>query len=100
LKRRKGKTGELTRLQPLREEAEKARSETLSARHAADVQREEYERKLRELQRQVEAESALRDWRMKLQANDQVWSPKIGKMAKVARERNGMWQRYGNNLCD
>jgi len=85
LKRRKGKTGELTRLQQLREEAEKARSEALSARHAADVQREEYEKKLRELKQEAESEAALREWRLKLQVNDQVWSPKFGKWAKVAR---------------
>ena len=85
LKRRKGKTGELTRLQQLREEAEKARSEALAAQHSADQQREEYEKKLAELKQEAAATAALRDWRQKLQANDMVWSPKFGKMAKVVR---------------
>jgi DNA mismatch repair protein MutS2 len=85
LKRRKGKTSELGRLQQLREEAEKARSEALAAQHVANVQREEFEKKLRQLEQDACAEAALRDWRMKLQVNDVVWSPKFGKMAKVAR---------------
>ena len=38
-KRRKGKTGELARLQQLREEAEKARTEALARQHEADRQR-------------------------------------------------------------
>jgi DNA mismatch repair protein MutS2 len=85
LKRRKGKTGELTRLQQLREEAEKARSEALAAQHSADQQRDEYEKKLSQLKQESEAAAALREWRQKVQSNDMVWSPKFGKMAKVAR---------------
>src|SRR5437870_6358325 len=45
LKRRKGKTGELARLQQLREEAEKARTEALAGQHAAAQEKEAYERK-------------------------------------------------------
>src|SRR5204863_5230958 len=46
LRRRKGKTGDLARLQQLREEAEKARVDALAAQHEATRQREEYERKV------------------------------------------------------
>jgi DNA mismatch repair protein MutS2 len=45
LKRRKGKTGELARLQQLREEAEKAKVEALDARHAAEKEKQEFERR-------------------------------------------------------
>src|SRR4029079_14706899 len=46
LKRRRGKTDELTRVQELRQDAEKTRAEALVAQHEASRQREEYERKL------------------------------------------------------
>jgi DNA mismatch repair protein MutS2 len=85
LKRKKGRAPELGRLQQLREEAEKARAEALAARHEADRQRDEYEKRLAQLNQQAEADKSLRDWRLKLQPNDMVWSPKFGKMAKVAR---------------
>jgi DNA mismatch repair protein MutS2 len=85
LKRRKGKTAELGRLQQLREEAEKARAEALTAQHEADRQREDYEKRVRQFNQEAEAAAALREWRLKLQPNDDVWSPKFGKMAKVTR---------------
>jgi DNA mismatch repair protein MutS2 len=85
LRRRKGRTAELGRLQQLREEAEKARSEALAARHEADRQREEYERMLVRLRHEADATAALRDWRAKLKPGEEVWSPKFGKMAKVTR---------------
>ncbi len=85
LKRRQGRGPELNRLQQLREEAEKARSEALAAQHDADRQREEFAKKTAQLQQEAAAAAALRDWRLKLQSNDQVWSPKFGKLAKVAR---------------
>jgi DNA mismatch repair protein MutS2 len=85
LKRRKGKTAELGRLQQLREIAEKTRAEALTARHEAERQREEYESRLKQLNQEANAAAELRSWRLKLQPNDQVWSPKFGKMAKVTR---------------
>jgi len=85
LKRRKGKGPELARLQQLREEAEKARSVALAAEHDAHRQREEYEKLTNDLKKKSEADAALRDWRLKLKLNDEVWSPKFGKLAKVAR---------------
>lgn len=85
LKRRKGRGPELGRLQQLREEAEKARADALVAQHEAGLQREEYEKRLAQLNQKAEADKTLREWRLKMQANDMVWSPKFGKMAKVVR---------------
>jgi DNA mismatch repair protein MutS2 len=85
LKRRKGRSSELERLQKLREEAEKARSDAMAAQHQADRQREEFERLTAQLKQESEAAAALRAWRLQLKINDMVWSPKFGKMAKVAR---------------
>jgi DNA mismatch repair protein MutS2 len=85
VKRRKGKTGELTRLQQLREEAEKARTEALARQHEADRQRQEYERRLAELEKRKVEDAKLNEWRARLQPGDAVWAPKFGKMGKVAR---------------
>jgi DNA mismatch repair protein MutS2 len=85
LKRRQGRGPELTRLQQLREEAEKARSEAMAAQHEAVLQRDEFAKKTAQLQQEAEAAAALREWRQKLQPNEVVWSPKFGKMAKVTR---------------
>ena len=85
VKRRKGRTGELTRLQQLREQAEKARTEALARQHEADRQREEYERRLGDLERRAAEESRLNEWRARLQPGDTVYSPKFGKTGKVAR---------------
>ncbi len=84
-KRRRGKTGELNRLQQLREEAEKARTEALAHQHEADRQKEEFERRLAELEkRQVEA-AKINEWRSRLQPGDEVWATKFGKKGKVVR---------------
>src|SRR5207302_3010972 len=75
-KRRRGKTGELTRLQQLREEAEKARTEALARQHEADRQRQEYERKVAELEHRKAEDARLNEWRSRLQPGDAVYSPK------------------------
>ena len=86
LRRRQRKGGaEMARLQQLREEAEKARQEALAAGHEAEKQREEYEQKTAELRRQAEKEAALRDFRLKLQANDRVFVERFGKEGRVVR---------------
>ncbi|HJZ92580.1 MAG TPA: DNA strand exchange inhibitor protein [Gemmataceae bacterium] len=84
-KRRRGKTGELSRLQQLREQAEKARTEALARQHAADRQRDEYERRLADLEKRRAEDARLNEWRARLQPGDTVWAAKFGKMAKVAR---------------
>jgi DNA mismatch repair protein MutS2 len=84
-KRRKGKTGELNRLQQLREDAEKARTEALAHQHEADRQKEEFERRLAELEKRKVEDAKLNEWRSRLQPGDEVWSIKFGKKGKVAR---------------
>lgn len=84
-KRRRGKTGELSRLQQLREEAEKARTEALAHQHDADRQKEEFERRLAELEKRTVEDARLNEWRSRLQPGDEVWATKFGKKGKVAR---------------
>src|SRR5205814_1370722 len=72
LKRRKGKTGELARLQQLREEAEQAKVEALAARHEADREKEEFERKKTALDREAAEKAALNELRANLKAGGDV----------------------------
>jgi DNA mismatch repair protein MutS2 len=85
LKRRKGKTGELARLQQLREEAEKARAEALTARHAADREREEYERKRSAIDREARQQAELAVMRANLRPNDVVRVSRFDRTGKVVR---------------
>ncbi|HJZ58282.1 MAG TPA: DNA strand exchange inhibitor protein [Gemmataceae bacterium] len=85
LKRRKGKTGELARLQQLREEAEKARVEALAARHAADREKEEFERRKSALDREAAEKAALNEKRANLRPNDVVRVSRFDKTGKVVR---------------
>jgi DNA mismatch repair protein MutS2 len=82
--RRRGGPG-MARLQHLREEAEKARAEALSARHEAERQQEEYQQKRAELQREAEEAAALRGARVRLQANDPVRVPRFDKPGRIVR---------------
>jgi DNA mismatch repair protein MutS2 len=85
LKRRKGKTGELARLQQLREEAEKARTDALAAQHAATREREEYERKRAAIDREAKQQAALNEMRASLRPNDVVRVERFGTTGKVVR---------------
>jgi DNA mismatch repair protein MutS2 len=85
LRRRQGRTAELSRLQQLREEAEKARTEALAARHEADRQRDEYAEELARIKREEAAAAELREWRARLQPNDAVYVERFGKAGKVVR---------------
>jgi DNA mismatch repair protein MutS2 len=85
LKRRKGKTGDLARLQELREEAEKAREQALAAQHAAAREKEEFEKKTAALQREAEREAALQELRANLKANDVVMVSRFDRSGKVVR---------------
>src|SRR4029077_5794606 len=70
LKRRKGKTGDLARLQELREEAEKAREQALAAQHEAAREKDEFEKKRAALDREVAEQAALQELRANLKPND------------------------------
>jgi DNA mismatch repair protein MutS2 len=85
LRRRQRRTPELSRLQELREEAEKAREEALKAQHEAERQREEYVQKTAELEREAEEAAALREARAKLLPNDPVRVPRFDKPGRIVR---------------
>jgi DNA mismatch repair protein MutS2 len=85
LRRRQRRAPEMTRLQQLREEAEKARESALAATHEAQRQREEYEQQRLRLQREADAAAALREFRARLQANDPVHVERFGKQGKIVR---------------
>ncbi len=85
LRRRKGRSNDLLRLQQLREEAEKARSSALAAEHEATRQREQWETKQREFEANAEAEQKLREMRNSLQPNDRVHVQRFGTHGIVKR---------------
>ena len=85
LKRRKGKTADLARLQQLREEAEKAKVEALAARHEADREKEEFERRRSALDREETEKIALNELRSKLKTNDVVRVSRFNSTGKVVR---------------
>jgi DNA mismatch repair protein MutS2 len=85
LKRRKGKTGELARLQQLREEAEKAKVEALAARHAADREKAEFERQRTALDRAAAEKAALNDLRAALKPGTTVRVSRFDATGKVIR---------------
>jgi DNA mismatch repair protein MutS2 len=85
LKRRKGKTGELARLQELREEAEKAKDVALAAAHEANREKEDFERRRVQLDRDAEAAVRLQQLRAGLKAGDVVLVSRFDKTGKVVR---------------
>jgi len=88
LKRKKGKTGELARLQILREEAEKAKVEALTARHEADREKEEFERRRTAMDREAAQKTALNELRASLKPNDVVRVSRFDSTGKVIRVDN------------
>jgi len=85
LRRRQRRAPEMAKLQLLREEAEKARAEALSAQHEAEQQREAYRQKLVSLEREAEDATVLREARAKLQANDPVRVEPFDKAGRIVR---------------
>lgn len=88
LKRKKGKTGELARLQILREEAEKAKVEALAAKHEADREKEEFERRRTAMDREAAQKAALNELRSNLKPNDMVRVSRFDSTGKVIRVDN------------
>lgn len=85
LKRRKGKTGELARLQALREAAEKAKIEALAAKQAADKEKEDFERRKGALDRAAAEKAALHELRANLKPGTVVKVERFGSTGKVVR---------------
>jgi DNA mismatch repair protein MutS2 len=85
LKRRKGKTGELARLQELRLEAEKAKVEALAAKHEAAREKEVFEQKTAALDREVAEKVALNEMRANLKPGAVVRVSRFDSTGKVVR---------------
>jgi DNA mismatch repair protein MutS2 len=85
LRRRQRRTPELTQLQALRQDAEKAREDALLAQHHAEQQREEYRQHLERLQREAEEAARLHEARSRLQPNDPVRVTRFDKPGKLVR---------------
>jgi DNA mismatch repair protein MutS2 len=85
VRRRQRRAPEMARLQQLREEAEKAREAALAATHEAQKQREDFEQKALELQREAEKAAALREFRAHLQPNEAVKVQRFDKQGRIVR---------------
>jgi DNA mismatch repair protein MutS2 len=85
LKRRKGKSAELARLQQLREEAEKAREAALAAQLDAAREKAEFERKKAALAREADEQAQLQHMRANLKPNDVVRVARFDRTGKVVR---------------
>ena len=85
LKRRSGKTGELARLQQLRQEAEKARADALVAQHEAAREKQEFQQKIEAFERETKQQAALQELRSKLRVNDLVKVARFDRTGKVVR---------------
>ncbi|MBL8868096.1 MAG: DNA strand exchange inhibitor protein [Gemmataceae bacterium] len=85
LKRRKGKTGELARLQELRAEAEKAKVDALAAQHEAERQKAEYERQALAVERERREAEVLNERRGRLKVHDRVHVARFDAVGKVVK---------------
>jgi DNA mismatch repair protein MutS2 len=85
LRKKKGRTGDLARLQELKEQAEKAKLEALSKQHEADQQRSEYENKVKELEREANREAALLELRNNLKPGTAVRVSRFDAVGKVVK---------------
>lgn len=85
LKKRRGKTGELARLQELRIEAEQAKVEALAAKHEAVREKEEFERRRTALDREAAQKAALHEQRAALKSGAVVRVSRFDATGKVVK---------------
>jgi DNA mismatch repair protein MutS2 len=85
LKKRKGKSGELARLQELRLEAEQAKVEALAAKHEADREKAALEQERGALAREAAEKAALNELRANLKAGTVVTVQRFGSTGKVVK---------------
>lgn len=85
LRRRQRRAPELARLQEMRAEAEKAREAALQARHEAERREEELRHKQAQIEEAAAAETALREARGRLQAEDRVHVRRFDKTGRIVR---------------
>jgi DNA mismatch repair protein MutS2 len=85
LKKRKGKTGELARLQELRLEAEQAKVSALAAKHEADRAKETFEKERAALENEAAKKAALHELRTNLKPGATVTVERFGATGKVVK---------------
>lgn len=85
LKKKKGKSGELARLQELRLEAEQAKVEALAARHEADREKAALEQERGALVKEAAEKAALNELRASLKAGTSVTVQRFGSVGKVVK---------------
>ncbi|MGL4423445.1 MAG: endonuclease MutS2, partial [Gemmataceae bacterium] len=85
LRRRRGKTGEIQKLQELKADAEKAKLAALNAELAAQQERQAFEQKKTALEREAEEQQQLREWREALKAPAKVYVGRFGSMGQVVK---------------
>jgi DNA mismatch repair protein MutS2 len=85
LRRKQRKAPELLRLQELRAEAEKARTEALAAQHEAERQKDEYAQKTSQIEREAAEAVALREARNRMRPNDRVRVARFDQPGRVVR---------------
>ena len=85
LKKRKGKTGELARLQELRLEAEQAKVDALAARHEADREKDSLARERGALAKEAADRAALHELRAGLKAGTVVNVQRFGSTGRVVK---------------
>jgi DNA mismatch repair protein MutS2 len=85
LRRKQRRAPELQQLQELRAEAERARTAALAAEHEAQRQREEYESRIDELNREAEEAAELRAARERMRAGDRVRVERFDQPGRLVR---------------
>lgn len=72
LQKKRGRTGEINRLQEMRQQAEQARIDALAAQLAAEREKEEYVRKTNEISQEAKRQEELTFWRSNLKPGETV----------------------------
>jgi DNA mismatch repair protein MutS2 len=85
LKKRKGKSGELARLQELRLEAEQAKVDALAAKQEADREKESLARERAALEKEAADRAALNDLRANLKPGTLVNVQRFGSTGRVVK---------------
>ena len=85
LRRKKGKTGDLVRLQELRREAEQAKVAAMSAQIEAEKEKTEFEERTAALERDAKRQVELNEWRKQLKSGEQVHVQRFDKTGSVVR---------------
>jgi DNA mismatch repair protein MutS2 len=85
LQKKRGRTGEINRLQEMRQQAEQARIDALAAQQAAEREREEFLSKTIEIAREATRHEELTQWRSNLKPGETVNVAKFDRAGTVVR---------------